>query len=100
MKEPTCAKCRGACCEYVHLSFVNEELADNRRWFALRVGTVNMPGHGQVLFRDCPLLRGDGKCATYDDRPEACKAQPVGGPDCLEAIELRRPRYLAELKRG
>lgn len=83
----------------VKLDFEHLEVADNRRWFALRLGLLKVEGHGLILFRDCPLLRGDGKCATYDDRPEACKAQPVGGPECLEAIELRRPAYHAQLLR-
>lgn len=97
MKDPTCKACRGACCEMLRLEFNQVEIGDNRRWFKLRTGMVDVQGHGLVLFRDCPALTGQGKCGIYRDRPMACKAQPVGGPECLEAIELLRPAYHAEL---
>ena len=81
-----CSLCRGACCEAIILP-VKFRDEDVQKWFALHGEETD---HGIYLEVKCKCLV-DGKCSTYEDRPNVCINFPVGSPGCLVAIDKRRP---------
>jgi hypothetical protein len=90
-----CELCGGVCCQYFTLPkslFIPERI----KWLASH-GTEE---ETRILFDiPCKAFK-DGKCSMYDNnRPNDCKAFPVGGARCIEAIERIAPKKLEEIKK-
>lgn len=101
MKEPTCAECKGACCEFIAIQTRDLELPGNKKWWKLHGLEPRVKEQRVILGADCSMLDPvAGVCIIYPTRPKACRVFLRGGPECLDAIELRRPRYAARLRRG
>lgn len=93
----TCAECRGACCE--EFSIPNHAIDREdpvSLWLSYHAERRFIPVMGKLspvyLFNcRCTKLSPEGTCTIYEDRPEPCRQFLQGGPDCLAAIERRRP---------
>jgi Fe-S-cluster containining protein len=95
-RAPSCAECRGACCESfaldLNLDAVHPEI---RLW--IKHHATSVEGHSLWFECRCTKLTRDGTCAVYDRRPEPCRVFAVGGADCLRTIKERRPLLHAAL---
>jgi len=84
-----CIRCAGACCEIVT---IDAALVDFPKvaaeWLSARGACVG--GTVYAVESRCPKLTGDGLCGIHDEKPLACALMPVGGPECMDAVRLRR----------
>ena len=91
--DPSCAICRGACCE--RFLVPGRVLPLHRpldlAYFQAR-GTIEEGdlGTNLVLESRCPKLTPQGCCSIYEERPDTCRQYPRGGPACMVAIRARR----------
>ncbi len=109
MRVPTCAECRGACCEEVELTLTPADFFADE-WLVARLGPhvksrcVTRDGKSEVITRlevRCSKLTADGLCSVHhtvepDDSPNgaqpiACRIAKVGDPWCLDVVRRRRP---------
>jgi len=68
---------------------------DIQRWIVLHGEDTDQ---GVYFECKCKALK-NGKCSIYADRPMVCRNFQVGSPNCLLAIERRRPYRKGELRR-
>jgi Fe-S-cluster containining protein len=78
---PACEICKGACCKYFAL-WKSSFRPDVAGWIALH---GKDEGKAVIFDVPCGMLK-DGKCSTYDARPEICRNGKPGEFSCLDAI--------------
>lgn len=77
--DPPCERCTAKCCRYVAIEIDRPRNArdfDQIRWYLLHDGIVVwvQDGSWHVEFRAaCRSLLPDGRCGTYDTRPQLCR---------------------------
>jgi Fe-S-cluster containining protein len=84
-----CIRCRGACCELIHVDASHcgfPKVAVEQ--FEMR-GT-HIKGMIYAMVAPCPKMTSEGLCGVQDEKPLACAIMPVGGEDCFSSVKLRR----------
>ena len=76
----TCEGCKKECCRYVAMEIDTPETKDdfeNIRWYVLHKNVcvyVEEDGTWNIEFiTPCELLDENGRCASYEKRPEICR---------------------------
>lgn len=69
----------------------------DKRFFRLR---GDFESNGVRVDARCRALGTDGRCTTYETRPEACRTYEVGSEACRRAVLARRSTSEARLILG
>ena len=105
---PTCDGCVAHCCRYVAVEIERPRVRrqyDQIRWMLLHQNVAVFVGSDRrwyVEFRTrCRELQGDGRCASYHDRPDLCRnyevdACPVWGDGAPHVVRFESAQSFSD----